>query len=370
MGGVGDHTAALAAALAASGERVHVWCPGAGESCVLDAVHVHRVLRRLGSSDLARLSCALDAYPAPRRLLVQWVPHAFKRRSLNLGFCRWLLRRRTRAHDEIDIIIHEPFLPFRGGVRVLGAAMVHRLMMKYLLRSATRVWVVTPAWTKYVEPYSGGRDLGFRWVPVPSTVPVAPTTDGGALRGRLVAADGLLIAAFATGERYAVDALRRAVLPLIAGDPRVHLLLLGRRSDTLRAALVEGAPACAPRVHATGPLSALDLSRHLDACDLGVQPYADGVCGRQTSAMAFLAHRRPLVTTDGRFTEPVWRESRAVVLVPADCPGGLTLAVRNLLDHTVERTRLAEAARALYESRFAIGHTAAALHAHMAQPCG
>jgi hypothetical protein len=24
----------------------------------------------------------------------------------------------------------------------------------------------------------------------------------------------------------------------------------------------------------------------------------------------------------------------------------------------------------LYESRFAIGHTAAALHAHMAQPCG
>ena len=40
-----------------------------------------------------------------------------------------------------------------------------------------------------------------------------------------------------------------------------------------------------------------EVSVHLSACDLMIQPYPDGISARRTSAMAALAHERPVVTT-------------------------------------------------------------------------
>lgn len=355
VGGVGDYTALVADALAGCGERVHVWCPGAAGALSAGGVTVHRELGRFRSADLRRMSAALQG--APRRLLVQWVPHAFGRRSLNLTFCRWL-RDRAAAGDEIDVIVHEPFLPFRGSARVIAAAVVHRVMAMLLLRAAARVWVVTPAWERCLRPYAPQRELGFKWLPVPSTIPIAT---GSAARQQLVPSDGFLIGSFATGGPYAEKALRDFILPLLVKRPEVHLLLVGRGSDPLRAALAGGDGAIGSRIHATGCLGLAELSLHVLACDVAVQPYADGVCGRRTSAMAFLAHGRPLVTTDGRFTERLWREG-AVALVPAATPERLTEVIGQLMANDAERDRLARAGRDLYEARLDVRHTAAALH--------
>ena len=61
-----------------------------------------------------------------------------------------------------------------------------------------------------------------------------------------------------------------------------------------------------------------DLSAHIAACDLFVQPYPDGITSRRTSAMACLSQARPVVTTTGHLTEPLWAESDAVALVDVD----------------------------------------------------
>ena len=63
-------------------------------------------------------------------------------------------------------------------------------------------------------------------------------------------------------------------------------------------------------MHAAGYLSPAELSAHIAACDLFVQPYPDGITSRRTSAMACLSRARPVVTTTGHLTEPLWAENR------------------------------------------------------------
>src|SRR6202008_3297942 len=83
-GGVSDYTYLAAKGLASHGDEVHVWCPTAGERAPeAPGVEVSQVLGRFSIFDLKNLGRNLDAFPGPRRLLVQWVPHGFGYKSLN-----------------------------------------------------------------------------------------------------------------------------------------------------------------------------------------------------------------------------------------------------------------------------------------------
>ena len=70
-------------------------------------------------------------------------------------------------------------------------------------------------------------------------------------------------------------------------------------------------PRLAGRIHATGGQSSRSVSIALAACDLMIQPYEDGVSSRRTGVMAALIHKRPVITTTGESTEPIWSEAGA-----------------------------------------------------------
>ena len=96
-GGVGDYTRQIATELGRAGETVHVWGPSGSVSEPSSAILVHPELGRFRPGDLRRANSLLDAYPSPRRLVVQWVPHGYGRRAMNVPFCLWLWRGRSRA---------------------------------------------------------------------------------------------------------------------------------------------------------------------------------------------------------------------------------------------------------------------------------
>jgi glycosyltransferase involved in cell wall biosynthesis len=101
------------------------------------------------------------------------------------------------------------------------------------------------------------------------------------------------------------------------------------------------------------------VSVNLQACDVIVQPYPDGVTTRRTSVMAALANARAVVTSDGALTESVWRDSACVSL--ATSTGALVEATRDLLANAPSRAALEARASAAYEARFDLRHTIEAL---------
>jgi glycosyltransferase involved in cell wall biosynthesis len=366
VGGVADHTRLVAEGLAADGDRVHVWCPAleGGSPEPAAGVSVRRELGRFRPSDLRRAGRSLDRFAAPRRLLLQWVPHGYGYRSMNVWLCLWLWWRARLRGDDLAIIVHEPFLAFGEGTRRQDAvALIHRLMTTVLLSAASLVWTTIPKWEGCWRPYALGRRVPFGWLPVPSTTPVVATAEEAAATRALYAPAGVpLVGHFGTyGELIAVTL--RELLPRLLSDEetRCAVLLLGRGSEAMCEELLGAHPALAGRIHAAGTLPPEAVSRHLAACDLLVQPYPDGVSTRRTSVMAGLAHGLAVVTTKGALTEDFWQESGAVVLAPAGDVAGMASAARALLGDAARRREVGESARATYALHFDLPHLTAKL---------
>ena len=129
----------------------------------------------------------------------------------------------------------------------------------------------------------------------------------------------------------------------------------------MREELLHSQPELAGRVHSTGTLAATDLSLHIRACDVLLQPYIDGVSTRRTSVMVGLSHGMAIVTTSGRLTETLWAESDAVALVPVEDIAALVKTTERLMSDETDRRRLSAAAKALYSERFAVHRIIAAL---------
>lgn len=358
-GGVSDYCHHVAAGLASAGDAVHVWCP-AVEGTSLDdvpGVHVHAIAGSWTGADRARVDAALGQIAGTKHLLVQWVPHAFGQRSMNVGFCRWI-RRRAASGDVVDVMVHEPGLGFgEGGMRHNAAAAMHRVMLALLLNRARRVWISIPAWADVLRPWAfGRRDLPFWWLPVPSNIPVQALNGQVASRRAEVlrGSEGVILGHFSTYPASTRLALRELLPPLLAAAPNLHVQLLGRGADQAAAELHDALGVHQSRVHASTDVTASQLSRDLQCCDLLVQPYIDGVSTRRGTMMAALAHGLPVVTTTGRLSEPFWTASDSVVTMPADDLAGLARTILDLARQPERRIQIASAARATYEGRFSL----------------
>ena len=363
-GGVSDYTRLIAEALADAGDRVTVWAPrlpnaecGPRNEQDRRGVTVCRLPDHFGPRSLRHLTRALDQCPAPRRLLIQYVPHAFGWKGANVPFCAWL---RSRRRDSVWVMFHEVAYPFTADatLRHNALAVVNRLMASLVAGAAERAFVSIAAWQPMVQGLMPGRSV--TWLPVPSSVPAdADSVETARVRARY-ANGSPLVGHFGTYGR-SIAAMLEPAVRAIGDRTRAQILLLGRRSDRLARDLVRQCPSLDGRVSGAGSLSADQLSQHIAACDVMLQPYPDGVSTRRTSAMAALALGRPIVTTSGWLTEGLWEESGAVTLVPIDMPEATARATARLLDDASARRQLSERARALYAARFDIRHTIAAL---------
>jgi glycosyltransferase involved in cell wall biosynthesis len=365
-GGVGDYARQVAEYLGEAGQEIHVWCrPSAGAGNVAGYVHIHRELGSLSPGDLRRVGDQLNRFPAPRRILVQWVPHGFGYRSMNLPFVLWLWHRARNRGDKIEIMVHEAFLDFEGTWRQYAAALVHRLMTIIMLRVAERVWVAIPKWEQLWRPFALGRRIPFQWLPLPSNVPVARDAEGvAALRCRYVGEDGLLLGHFGTFGKAISDLLEVIIVRVLDENAKAAVILIGPGAQFL-SNLLQRHPRLAGRIHTTGALSASDplLSLHISACDVIIQPYPDGASSRRTSLMAGLSHAKAIVTTVGPGTEDLWVESNAVAVASTADPERFARLVNRLCADARERARLGQAAGSLYRQRFDIAHIVAKLRA-------
>lgn len=349
-GGVADFCRAIAAGLASRGTDVHVWSPApAGPA---PAITVHALAGAYSAGGLRALSEALNTHAAPRRLFVQWVPHGYGYKSLNLPFCLWVWNR-SRRGDDVQLMVHEPFLPFAlTRFRQNAGAAVHRLMLMVLLRAAGRVFVSTPSFVPRIRPFGPG-GMSCTWLPVPSPVP--DRADAALVRERREALAGAspVVGYFGTSNPLVAEVLEAVLRGVVERRPDVKLLLIGRGTDALAAALRRRAEAGAAVV-AHGERPAAEIAALLHCCDVFVQPYPDGVTARRTTLMALLDHGCAVVASAADQTEPWW--DGAVELTPVGDVRRMVDAAVALLDSPARRAQLSAAARRMYSERFAVDH--------------
>ena len=359
-GGVSDYSCLVAHGLAARGHEVIIWSAGFETSPRFEAdgrVKVWATLGRFRPTDLTRTGRLLGAEPRPRRLLVQWVPHGFGLRAVNVPFAFWLWRRARVHGDRLELMVHEGGLPFaRGKLLQNLAAIAQRLMIAFALNAASRVWISNPRWERRLRPFGLGRDVIFTWLPVPSNVPVAgDAASVQRVRRAIAPRNESIVGHFGTYASHTTEYLDHLAPALHAAGAK--LLLLGIGSDQYADSMVARQPSLRGTVTGSGALTTTSISAHLAACDLMAQPYPDGVSGRRGSAMAALAHGRAIISTRGEFTEVEWLDGEPVRTVPAGDPAAYTRAVIETLKNGAELSRLSKAALRLYAGRFDIVHT-------------
>ena len=191
-----------------------------------------------------------------------------------------------------------------------------RRMVRSLLDASSHVYVSIPSWDTLLRSHAPDYDRAITWLPVPSTIAVIDDRPGRGLPPEAACARGgeLVVGASDRSPHW-----RQRFWPRFSrrswGHPRRIGLLIGQGGERFVAAHL----AHTGRLVATGELTAEEVSLHVQACDLMVQPYPDGVSSRRTSVMAALAHGRPVATTRGWLTESLWVDG-GVVLAPVDAP--------------------------------------------------
>lgn len=377
-GGVGDYTAQVAAALAALGDTVTVFCPPrparvssesgplvvthAGvEVVVLDDVYGRRGRRAIDE----RLNGQPSAIPST--ILVQYVPTGFGLRGANIPWCRWLLERSRRPGTDVRVMFHEPYFEFTWRPVLQNAlALAERLMAKMLLRAASRVYVSTDAWRRYLAPHMpAGRSQALVTLPIPSAIPRCHrASEIAARRTQLLASSSTrLVGHFGTFGSEVAPMLATALTQLLNDDSTISAVCVGSGSDEFVRSLAGSSPPIGERVHGSGRVSAPEAALTLSACDLLLQPYPDGVTTRRTSIMAGLINARAIVSTTGHLTEPVWAETGAVALASARDTEPFVAAARALLSRDDDRLALAARGETAYRELFALTHTIRTLRA-------
>lgn len=362
-GGIADYTAHLAAALAGSGSEVHVWTTQGLETQAVDGVTVHRPAASWALSELAHFDRALEAFPAPRRLLVQYAPNVWGYKGMNIGFCRWLHRRRSRG-DDVRVMFHEVWYPWRLWDKPTrwALALGQRMMVRTLLEACSSAYVSIPAWEPLLRASEKGPRRPIAWLPVPSTIAAAHDSSAVAdLRRRLAPTGETILGSFGTFGGM-IGGMLAEILPRLLEhrDDRVGLLF-GRGSDHFVARLVGSHPKLHGRLIAAGGLSPEDVSFHLQAIDLLVQPYPDGLTSRRTTLMAGLAHGVPTVSNLGALSESVWMQGSHLALAPRPNPAEIVEAVESLIAAPERLATLGRAGRELYRRMFAIERTVDAI---------
>ncbi len=366
-GGVSDYTQLIAESLVRTGEEVHIWAPECigeleciGEMPRVPGVKVHRLPGVFGRQALRKLDAFLHNQPQPFRLLVQYVPHMYGLKGMNLPLCLWLLRQK---HVRPWIMFHEVAYPWewQQSLRHQLLAVVQRLMASLLVRAADLIFVSIPHWQLILQSLAP-KFPQIIWLPVPSNVSLTAEPESvRSIREQICPNPSTQLVGHFSTYGAAIATTLIDLIPFVLHEYDRKILLIGRESFRFRDLFLAQYSQFQDRVIATGELNPSAIAAHLRACDLLIQPYPDGVSSRRTSLMAGLALGLPIVTSEGALTEPIWRDEKLVAVAPIHDLAYFRATVHALLQDEPARQELGQRAKVGYAKWFSLDRTIATL---------
>jgi glycosyltransferase involved in cell wall biosynthesis len=351
-GGVGAFAQELAQALADAGHTIHIITdrrarPPTTQQRVRDLrrpvdlgfAQLHPKIKNWRWPALADIVDTVLRYEL-EVVNIQYQAAAYNMRSPAINFLPW----RLKGVSQNVVTFHDLRVPYLfPKVGWLRETAVH-----FMARQAHGVIVTNAA--DYQQLTTRCRQP-IRQIPIGSNITTytPPPQEISALRQELglVQGDRLLGYFGFLNESKGADTLLRALAQL---DAAVHLVFIGGQTGSSDAdnnqAFLAGlrqlvtALGLAERVHWTGFVADQQVSAFLQASDVMVMPYRDGVSLRRGTLMAALAHGRSLITTTPATPTPELVHGRNVWLVPPDTPAALAEAIKTVLGDAALRQAL------------------------------
>ncbi len=305
VGGVADYTRLVATHLLKAGQAVSVLAPTRGQPPIDNGLDVQPVLGEFGPIGFWRGSKVLDGLPRPRRLFLQWVPHGFGFKSMNLLLVLWIWWRVVVRRDQLWIMVHEPFLRFEKSWKQRVAASIHRVMVWVLLACPDQIFAGNKLWINLLS-FWAPKGKSIKWLPVPSCVPDESNPDIANSIKRKFCPNGILIGSFGTYGSNTSIPLKSCFEKLLNQRDRVNALFIGKNSDVFASSLITNNPHFDCRVFGTGSIVSKDLSNYIKACDFFVQLNEEGLSTRNSSLMTILNIGKTGVGNVGAVTDSDW----------------------------------------------------------------
>jgi glycosyltransferase involved in cell wall biosynthesis len=342
QGGVGDFTCALGKALAALGHNVHAITAQSPISNPQSPAPVHREITGWGWRCWRQI---LDVAHRERLdvLNVQFQTAAYGMHPA----IHFVPRRKNRP--PVVVTFHDlkvPYLfPKAGPLRWRAVKMLAQRADGVIVTNAEDESRITHHVSRIARIPIGSN--------IAPRLPAAYDRDVWRTRWRIGPGDLLLGYFGFLNERKGGEELVEVLAALVARGLPAHLLFIGGRvgtSDPTNVAYAQQVDhliaerELSRRVHHTEYVPAEEVSASLEAVDVCVLPYRDGVSLRHGSMHACLAHGRPIVTTQPAVETPEFRDGENMLLAPPQDITALADSVARLASDADLRARLEKGA--------------------------
>jgi glycosyltransferase involved in cell wall biosynthesis len=349
--GVGDYTYQLACALHARGFEVTI-LTGDDQSGQLPGppIVVRNVLPGWGARGSLQIVAEV-AKLKPDLIMVQWVPFLYNRFGVNFYLpmaALWL----SFMGYTLQTMVHEPWVPLNSWQFCITGP-IQRLLLALLILASRKVGVSIVAWTKMLQRYFSWSRRNIFWAPVGSTIPLVELDEieRSKLRSRLGINKKTPVLAmfspFGSGKGY--DLIEALWKQIGSGSKDVHFILIGATAEEASAIL----PGLSKdrRVHFIGYIEPAEVSRWLQAADIFLAPFTDGISSRRTSALAAMEHGLPVVTTRGALFDTHIFEKSPLMITDYNSTQFIQATI-SLIEDRERRIELGKATRAFFEQYF------------------
>ncbi len=346
LGGVSDYTYQISQELRKGGDSVHIWSPAPPSGIVQRATEqIHDLPRGFGWRWLRELNRRLRSFTGRRNIIIQYVPHMYGWKSMNLAFCLWICRQ--RKHNVI-VMFHEVAFPMQPGQRFRHRllAIIHRIMASAILHSVQQSFTST-------EPYYALlRRLGNNATPIDmlricSNIPLESyQSDDAPPRPRGDAGGLFTVGIFSNFGRELREVLEPAIGCLLE-NPEIAVALLGP-GEEFRTALAKKYPGAANRIRTTGHFHVTKLRR---ACEAARSAAPGGASAARGTLIGALASGVPVITTASPTTDRLLLDSNTL-LFSDESPQSIRAAVEQLKENPAMGQELGAHAQQLYLESF------------------
>jgi glycosyltransferase involved in cell wall biosynthesis len=261
LGGVSDYTYQVSQELAKSGDPVHVWAPATPlETVQREAAQMHALPRGFGWRWLRELNRRLRSYAEPRNILIQYVPHMYGWKSMNLAFCWWILRQRKQ---NVCVMFHEVAYPFLRGqpLRHHLLAVVHRLVAWTILRSVRHSFTSTEPYLDLLRTL-GNDETPISMLRICSNIPTESYRPVGSRTPREDGPGALFTVGVFSNFSLELREVLGPVIGVLLENPKMAVTLLGP-GEAFRETLAKQYPLAAERIGSTGRLHVTEVAGHM-----------------------------------------------------------------------------------------------------------